>query len=244
MDWFAYFAYNRENLMHIDWDSTYCLTPQEVDTILRSLQQFQLGESSEGKHFIARAEQYVKRSGDTAYMPALRLFIQEEQRHARDLGRFMEEQELPLAQKDAVDSAFRFLRGLIDLEVMVFVLVMAEVFAMTYYKALHDATQAPVLQQICRQILRDEVKHLQFQGGMLAKIQRGRSAPGLFITRFLQRFLFTGTLFVVWMNHKQVYQASGFTFGKFWRKNWQHFVHTVEPQVKRIMPFTEQVSGS
>jgi hypothetical protein len=126
--------------------------------------------------------------------------------------------------------------------VMIFILLMAEIFAMTYYKALHEATQAPTLRQICRQILRDEVKHLAFQSEALSKTRQGRSSFGMFLTKYVQRFMFTGTILVVWTNHHQVYQAGGFSFGKFWHKNWQNFMHTFEPQAKRVMPFT-QVSG-
>jgi hypothetical protein len=242
MDWHSYFMHNRENLMPIEWDSMYRLTREEVSIILKSLQQFQLGESSEGKHFMARAEQYVQRSGDTEYLPALKLFIQEEQRHSATLGRFMQQQDLPLVTQDSVDSVFRFLRGLIDLEVMIFILLMAEIFAMTYYKALHEATQAPVLRQICRQILRDEVKHLMFQSEALSKTRRRRSSFGMFVTKMVQRFMFTGTILVVWTQHHKVYQAGGFTFGKYWQKCWYYFLHTFEPQTKKVMPFT-QVSG-
>ncbi len=225
-NWTQYFTHNREHLMPVAWDSAYELTPQEIRTILESIQQFQLGESSEGTHFLKLAGDYARRTGDTAYLPALKLFIAEEQRHAAHLGRFMTQQGLPLAEYDPVDRIFRHLRHLVNLEMAIVVLLTAEIVAMTYYKALHDATQSPTLRGICRQILRDEIQHLDFQASTLTKIRQGRSRLGMMLTRGLQRILFSGTLLVVWLNHGRVYQAGGFTFRTFWTKTSSRYHHT------------------
>ncbi len=227
-DWQAYFESNRANLIPVDWSDRYRLTPDEVRTILSSVQQFQLGESSEGRRMLAQAAQYAETSGDHAYLPALRLFVQEEQRHAAELARFLQQQSLPCKEKHWVDDVFRGLRRLTTLEMSVVVLLTAEVIAVTYYKALQDATQSPTLRTICTQILRDEIKHLEFQSETLAKIRRGRGALAQAITRLLQRVLFTGTLVIVWHEHGTVYRAGGFRLRKFWARNWQRFIHTFE----------------
>lgn len=224
--WVRYFEQNRDGLLPIDWDDDYVLSADEVQTILSSVQQFQLGESSEGKHLIEQAKRYVDRSGDHDYLVALRLFIAEENRHAHDLGRFLGQQNLPLTNSHWVDGIFRRLRRLATLEISIVVLLMAEIVAMLYYQALRDASQSTILRQICQQILHDEVYHLRFQTDTLKRIRYGRSVIVNFFTNCLQRVLFSGTLLVVWSQHRNVYRASGYSFKAFWVKNWLCFQQT------------------
>jgi hypothetical protein len=225
-NWTQYFVSNRTSLIPIAWDETYELTQLERETILTSLQQFQLGESSEGKHLIQLAEAYAAASGDNEYLPALKFFIKEEQRHASDLGNFMLQQGLPLLQAHPVDNIFRLLRHLLTLEVAIVVLLVAEIIAVTYYKVLHNATQSPTLRMICRQILRDEIQHLNFQMNTLIKLRANRSKAEHWLTHQIQRMFFAGTLIVVWVGHAKVYRAGGFSFAKFISKNWSRFERT------------------
>ncbi|GAB4545425.1 MAG: hypothetical protein OHK0023_03710 [Anaerolineae bacterium] len=225
-DWAAYFAENAANQMPIDWACHYRLTEAEIGCVLRSIQQFQLGESSEGVHLIQRAERYAQHRQDTAYLPALRAFIAEEQRHAAYLARFLRQQNLPLIEHNWVDSVFRRLRRLATLEVSVVVLITAEIIAVTYYKALHDVTQSLTLQHICRQILHDEIKHLAFQRQTLDQLRVRRSRVMCGLGMRLHRLLFAGTLLIVWWQHGKVYRAAGSNLFNFWQRNWTRFNHT------------------
>ena len=158
IDWAAYFTDNAAHQMAHNWSDEYRLTEIERHTILSSIQQFQVGENSDGRQLIRRAQAYTARTGDHAYLPALILFIQEEQRHSAYLKRFMEQQGLPLLTGGHwVDDMFRRVRHLATLEMSIAVLLMAEVIAMTYYHGLRGATGSPLLRGICRQLLRDEV---------------------------------------------------------------------------------------
>lgn len=224
-EWVKFFEYNRRNLMAIPWDNPYRLNSDEHDAIVSSLQQFQLGESSEGKHLMALASDHATHTANPDYARAIALFIREEQRHAADLGRFMQQENMPCLEKHSVDGVFRWLRRALNLEVAVVVLQTAEIVAMTYYKALHDATQSPVLRAICRQILHDEVQHLRFQNDTLASLRRGRSTLKRWGARLMHRVLFANTLLVVWMGHRKVYHAAEYSFWRFWRANWSRFRH-------------------
>lgn len=224
--WTDYFTNNQTRLLHIDWGDTYELTAVEQIAITSSVQQFQLGEQSEGKRLIQLAKQYANRTGDTDYLQALHLFIAEEQRHAHDLGRFMDQQHIARLEAHPVDSVFRWLRRLINLEVAIVVLLSAEVIACTFYKALYDATGSKTLRDLCRQILRDEIKHLKFQASTLKKIRSGRPRLFYWLTRWLERFFFAGVLLLVWYEHHRVYRAGGFTFTQYWQANWKRHYQT------------------
>ncbi len=222
-EWNSYFNENRQRLLAQPWDDDYRLTPREAAIILKSLQQFQLGESSEGRRLKAHAARYAERSGDVEYPAALALFIQEEQRHAASLGRFMAQQLLPLAHSNWVDSAFRLIRRAVNFEMACIAMIIAEIIAVPYYAALHDATESPLLRQICRQLLRDEIQHLRFQQDNLAKLRHGRPALGMALTRWFERALFAVTLRIVWRDHHEVLQAGGLSAAKFRAVAWVRF---------------------
>jgi hypothetical protein len=150
-DWATYFSVNQTHLDNLSWDDTYRLTERELRAIRYSLPQFQQGENSEGRHLYQKAKDF----GDPDYVAAIRLFIREEQGHARVLGQYMALHQLPrLCKSSALDKVFRWLRQWASLEHTLRVLLTAEIIAAVYYQALYQATYSGLLQQICRRILR------------------------------------------------------------------------------------------
>src|SRR4051794_27640589 len=75
--WESWFRRSLENPPEIPWDEAPKLTGRERDTIRASIQEFQLGERSEGHHLKRAAREYAQRSGDVTYARALDLFIRE-----------------------------------------------------------------------------------------------------------------------------------------------------------------------
>ncbi len=211
--WRRYFEHNAGSLLDIPWDIGPDLTPDEVSAIASSLQEFQAGERSEGRHLYRAAQEYSQRTGDADYLAAMRLFIGEEQRHARDLGRFMTLNGIPLVETTFADRVFRRLRVLLPtLEMPVAVLVTAEIIAKVYYAVLREATESVILRRLCDQILSDERAHVDFQCGQLRRLRVTRSTPAAAVTYALQQGLYAGTLLVVWWSHRRVIRRGGMTF--------------------------------
>src|SRR5205814_12322 len=82
-EWLAYFRRNRDQLLPIPWEASGELDAIERRAIARSVQAFQLGEQSEGHHLMRYARRHADETGDPDYVETTRLFIAEEQRHAR-----------------------------------------------------------------------------------------------------------------------------------------------------------------
>ena len=224
LEWRQYFERNADALLPIPWELGEELTAQERRSIASSVQGFQAGESSEGRHIFHYADAYAKRSGDSEYSTAVRKFIAEEHRHARDLKRFLLLNGIPVVKSTLLDAVFRKLRNLLGgLECSIAVLITAEIIAKVYYAALRDATQSRILIALCNQILQDEEKHVEFQAEQLAKLRVGRGRTFTWIVRLLQRFLFWGTLLVVWPYHAAVIRRGGFPFQRYWRESWKEF---------------------
>jgi hypothetical protein len=213
--WLAYFQYNRNHLLPIPWDCVEPLTEAERTAIARSIRTFQLGESSEGTHLMQLARNYAKQQGDRRWVEIVKLFIAEEQRHARDLGRFMQQQQLPLAQHHWTDTLFRKLRRLANLEVALMVLLTAELVATVYYPALGQATRSPVLQQLCTQIFHDELHHVQFQAECLRAIRQHRPKWQCILINTAYSLFFRAALLAVWLDHHPVLKLSGYTCWSF-----------------------------
>lgn len=207
--WLEYFRTNNAELLAIPWDAGEELSGADKQAIAASVQIFQLGERSEGKHLSKSAKRYAQRTGDQAYYEAMVLFIKEEQRHARDLGRFMELNGIPVIKKTPTDSVFRWLRHLADLEMSVAVLVCAEIIAQVYYPALKRATRSRILGRLCDQIIADEDDHVAFQSQRLAILRQGRRPGQLRLIHAAYRLFFWITASVVWAGHRTVFRAAG-----------------------------------
>lgn len=222
--WREYFEDNAKRPDAIPWERGADFDRQARVAVARSIQEFQRGESSEGKHLYHYAERYAYETGDHDYLYALRLFIAEEHRHARHLARFLQLNGIPLIRHTLADSVFRRLRNLFrSLEVSIAVLVTAEIFAQVYYAALQRATRSTVLRQLCDRILEDEERHVQFQTWQLARLRACRPVVARQLTWLAQRFLFMGTSLVVWSGHRCALRAGGHSFASFWSAAWRQF---------------------
>jgi hypothetical protein len=86
--WVAYYQHNAAHLLSLPWECGHGLAPAEREALAASLQDFQLGESSEGRFLQDRAEAHAHATNDPVYAAAVACFIREEQRHAAVLGQF------------------------------------------------------------------------------------------------------------------------------------------------------------
>jgi hypothetical protein len=197
------------------WDDPYVLSGTERDTIQHSIQQFQLGEGSEGRRLLDRGRAHSRAVGDPRFADALSLFVKEEQRHSGHLLRFMRGQRIPAVSSHWVDSVFRHLRVLAGLELSLRVLVTAEIIAVPYYRALGRATASHLLRAISERILQDEAAHLKFQSSMLSRLGAERRPVLRRLISRLHRLFLVGTLFIVWVEHGSVFRAAGYAFEEF-----------------------------
>lgn len=224
-EWLEYYQQNAQSLMDIPWEEKGALLSAEEKMIIAaSLKEFQLGESSEGRNLTKDAQAYAEKSGDHAYAEAIQLFIAEEQRHARDLARFMKMNGIATVDTTLADTVFRCLRNLWPgLELSVSVLITAEIIAKVYYDVLWEATQSTILRRLCDQILRDELSHVAFQADQLATLRMKRGRVAYSATMAAQRFLYCGTVLVVWVFHRPVIQRGGLKFVDWWASCWREF---------------------
>jgi len=197
------------------------VTGTELAAIARSLQAWQLGESSDGCHLRAAAARYAEQVNDPDYAVAIDRFIREEQRHGALLGQFLDLAGVGRVHANWGDNLFRAARYcLTNMEVWTTPVVMVETLAVIYYNAMRRATGSAVLRAICTQILADEIPHLRFQCERLATLFRDRSRVGMALTMLGHRLAFLVIVLLVWLGHPRPIRAGGYCWRHYWRAAW------------------------
>lgn len=120
----------------IDWQTPCQLPDEERAPLARSLAIFQLGETGEGSALLKFARSRRDDPGLTGYEEALRLFVDEENRHAEMLKSMVMRVDGTLLEKQWSDGVFRKVRKLVNLEFELQTLLTAELIAEGYYELL------------------------------------------------------------------------------------------------------------
>src|SRR5947208_7095332 len=213
-DWIAVFSSRTASRELLPWRDLRTLTASELRLVSGSIQQFQLGEGSDGAGLIRRGRASRLPALNPNFISSLELFIKEEQRHSRHLALFLQREGVALLEQHWVDRVFRRVRKFAGLELCLRVLVMAEIVAVPYYAALERATGSALLRRICANILDDEADHLRFQAENLKRLQSSRRSLPWMELVFWRCFQFA-TLLVVWREHRQVLRAGGYGWNSF-----------------------------
>jgi hypothetical protein len=221
-EWTEYFVHNDWALLTMPWELGAGVTAEELTAVGRSLQAWQLGETSEGGHLRAAARHYADKVGDPDFPETIEWFIREEQRHGETLGRFLDLAGMPRIRRNWGDSVFRAFRyALRGMELWVTVVIMVETLALVYYAAVRNATRSVLLRRICQQILKDEVPHIRFQYERLAILHSRRPRGWLWVTHAVHRVFFLGIVVAVWAGHHRALRAGGHTWGSYWGLSWR-----------------------
>lgn len=183
------------------WPSGGTLHP----ALVRSVQKFQFGENGDGASLIGKSA----RAGDPVYLRAVELFVAEEQNHARLL-----EEVLRYAGESTIDhhwsdAVFVCLRRCMGLRLELMTLMLAEVVALRYYRALRDGTADPVVTDVAGRILADEERHVPFH---IDRLRQGfaRTSPGRRVTgAAIWWVLMTGATIVVAADHGRALRTLG-----------------------------------
>ena len=173
-----------------------------------SISQFQRGESSEAKDFLAKSEIFSVESGDSVFYEESKMFVKEENYHSDLLKTFMQQMQIELASESWSDSVFRWIRSLGDIAWSSQVLLTAELLAQVYYPALNVATSSEMLAFICERIIEDEDDHILFQAERIARVLQRHTQLYRKIHSALGLVLFWGTTFVLWFEHQEVLSSS------------------------------------
>ncbi|MEU9031831.1 ferritin-like domain-containing protein [Streptomyces sp. NPDC048383] len=173
--------------------------------IVRSVQKFQVGEDGDGSALTGKAD----RAGDGAYAAAVRLFVAEEQNHARMLALLLTAGGAGTLEGHWSDAAFVRLRRLLGLKQELLVLMVAEVVSLRYYRALRDGSPDPLAAEVARRLLADEERHVPFHCRRLNEGLAPLPRPARRAVTAGWRALLAGAAVVVAVDHGPALRALG-----------------------------------
>jgi hypothetical protein len=211
--WLNYFERNRKQRQPIPWENGIQIEPHLRGPLIRSLQKFQIGESGEGR----KLRRHAAATKDETYAAAINLFIKEEQEHARLMAEILKRLDAPLLQSHWSDRCFVWLRHLFGLHQELLVLLLPEMIAKVYFRALRDGTLDPVLRAVTAQIEHDENGHLAFHVEYLHRAFERLSFTQRIAAQIGWRIIYRATCLVVMFDHRDLLRAAGVRRPDFWR---------------------------
>ena len=210
--WRDYYRRNAGSRLDDSTGEPVNVPPVHRDPLIDSLRRFQIGESGDGKHLIAGADA----TGDAEYAAAIRLFIAEEQDHARRLALVIKRLGGTLLDSHWSDRIFVLLRRMMGLRTELMVLLIAELIARRYYLAIHDGTDDPDVRLMCRQIIHDERRHVRFHCDYLSHAFDRTPGPLRSAIHLAWTAAFRATCLVVMVDHRAILKCSGVPLETFW----------------------------
>ena len=211
-EWLRYFQKNKEKRLDVPPDQSFCPEPDLRAPLIRSLRRFQLGESGEGR----RLRLHAARTGDAVYQQCIDLFIKEEQSHARMMAVILRSLGVPLLKRHWSNACFILLRRLFGLEEELLTLLVPEMIAQLFFRALRDGTGDPGLRAVFNQIIHDEDGHVAFHADFLRRRLAGLPLPRRAMLRAGWRVIFRAACVAVILDHRKVLGAVGVSPAAFW----------------------------
>ncbi len=210
--WLTHFRDNREPRFRVPWERGVHPEPELRQPLIRSLQRFQVGESGAGR----RLSKLAATLNNPDYTESIALFVAEEQRHAALMAEALRQLDAPLLRFHWSDAVFVLLRRVSGLREELLVLLVPEMIAQRYFRALHDGTRDPALRAMFAQMVHDEEGHVVFHQSTLAWLFRDHGLLRRSLTRIAWRVLFRGACLVLILDHWAALRAARVSPLNFW----------------------------
>ncbi|HWX19293.1 MAG TPA: hypothetical protein VN578_05215 [Candidatus Binatia bacterium] len=238
--WLIHFSRNRQHRPEPDWSSARVPAGKAGRLLLRSLEQFQLGDGGGPASLIARDAERFRSS--TAEMRALvDLWFAEEKEHSRLLGCAVDQLGGKRIASHWSFTAFCQCRRILGVRFELQVLLLTEITSTAYYRLLQHHGAIPALEAMCGLILRDEGGHVAFHNDRLAAA--GRKPWGLGGRLWALQFHICGcaAATMLWLNHGPCLVSLGATTREFYsevRRELRRFLRAlaVRSEVPGLLP--------
>lgn len=232
--WIEYFKRNKLNRREPDWDAPMNVPPAVLAPVLRSVEEFRLGDGGGPASLIAHnAENF--RGQTEAMRKIVDLWFAEEAEHARLLGCAVKRFGGRFIYSHWSFTAFCLCRRVLGVRFELQVLTLTELVSTAYYRMLRKHSPDGPLAAMCELILRDEAGHVAFQRDRIAS--DGNPRPGLRGWLWRAQFLLCGYAAgtVLWISHAPCLKAIGGTRAEFYSEITRlitRFMRSLRPAVQ------------
>src|SRR6266550_4869894 len=219
--WIAHFTSNRNHRPEPDWTAPVNVSAPLLAPVLRSLEQFRLGDGGGPAALIAYDAEGFRSS--TAEMRVIvDAWFAEEAEHARLLGCVVRRFGGRIITSHWSFTAFCLCRRVLGVRFELQVLLLTELVSTAYYRVLRLHSPDGPLAAMCGLILRDEAGHVAFHRDRLTAA--GRSPLGLGGALWQGQFWLCGhtAATMLWMNHGPCLTAIGGSRAEYFQEvNWE-----------------------
>ena len=215
--WLQHFERNRENRHEPDWSMPIPIMPHDMESLLKSLAQFQLGDGGGPASLIAKnADQFRKSTEEMTKV--VDCWFREEREHSRLLKSAVQALGGKLIQSHWSFSAFCASRRIFGVGFELQVLLLTEITSTAYYQLLKRHCKIPALEATCALILHDEAGHVSFHRDRLAA--EGRRPDGIRGRIWAAQFWVCGfaAASMLWVNHRSCLTSLGATTREYYNE--------------------------
>ena len=213
--WIEHFKRNKLNRPEPDWAAPVGVPTLMLAPVLRSVEQFRLGDGGGPASLIAFDRENF-RSRTEEIREIVDLWFAEEAEHARLLGCAVRRFNGRIITSHWSFTAFCWCRRWLGVRFELQVLTLTELVSTAYYRMLHRYSPDGPLAAMCELILRDEGGHVAFQCDRIA--EGGAPKRGwrgwFWCAQFLLCGYGAGT--VLWLSHAPCLKAIGGTRGEYY----------------------------
>ncbi len=226
-----HFVNNQRNRREPDWTAPISVPAHVLAPVLRSIEQFRLGDGGGPASLIAHDAESFR--GSTAEMRRIvDLWFAEEAEHARLLGCAVKRFGGRVIESHWSFTAFCLCRRALGVRFELQVLTLTELVSTAYYRMLRKYSPDGPLAAMCELILRDEAGHVAFQRDRIAAsgCPRRGLRGWLWRIQFLLCGYAAGTM--LWVNHAPGLKAIGGTRAEFYREITRlitRFIRSLQP---------------
>lgn len=213
--WIEHFKRNKQNRPEPDWAAPVSVPDHVLPPMLRSIEQFRLGDGGGPASLIAYDAEGFRSSTDEI-RTIVDLWFAEEAEHARLLGCAVKRFDGRIITSHWSFTAFCFCRRVLGVRFELQVLTLTELASTAYYRMLRVHSPDGPLAAMCELILRDEAGHVAFQRDRLASSSCPKS--GMRGLAWQIQFLLCGyaAASVLWISHAPCLKSIGGSRGEFY----------------------------
>jgi len=224
--WLNHFRDNQRDRTEPKWDAPTRLTDYQIQSLLPSLAQFELGDGGGPCYLTAwNRERFLSQPNARELVD---LWFLEEAEHSRLLGDAVKRFGGEKIESHWSFSIFCLVRKLLGVGFELRTLILTEIVSNVYYQMMlrHGGEKDEALAQMCRLVIRDETGHIAFHKDRMAR--SGRGFGMIWAGIFNVMGLAAGSM--LWINHGKAIRALGGRNSEFYQEIWHamdHFIVTL-----------------
>lgn len=203
--WIAHFHANKNDRPEPDWNAPFSLGGEKLRLLRKSLAEYQLGDGG-GECCLVAGDAETYRGASAEARAVVDAWFAEEREHSRLLACALGRIGAEFVTSTPAFRLFYAIRRTLGVQFEMLVLLIVEIVSTGYYRVLRRHVGDEPIASMCKLILRDEARHIDFHRDRLAA-RHPRGAGTLWKWQF--HLLGHACAWFLWLGHGRCLRALG-----------------------------------